>query len=254
MAKPSTYIKLDRNIMKWRWYQDPNTFRVFIHLLLTANIEGHDFEETTVNRGDVVTSYAKLASELGMTSKMVRTAIDHLIATGEVARSSHPKYSVFSILNYDVYQKSGQARGKVNLLTNCEQPENWARSGAKSGARSERRENQAISTDFSQLESEEGKPLGNNLGSQRASKGQGRGQQLKNNKEIKERKEYNARARETDLPCEGNPSPATPKVGETVYFTNYRGDRVPHVWREKDAVRFKANGYTDVERYILEMT
>ena len=29
MAEKSTFIKLDRNIVKWRWYKDINTFKVF---------------------------------------------------------------------------------------------------------------------------------------------------------------------------------------------------------------------------------
>ena len=51
MAK-TTYIKLDRNILNWRWYKDANTFRLFIHLLLKANIRDHDFEHVTIRRGD----------------------------------------------------------------------------------------------------------------------------------------------------------------------------------------------------------
>lgn len=33
------WICLHRKILKWEWYQDTNTFRVFIHLLLNANWE-----------------------------------------------------------------------------------------------------------------------------------------------------------------------------------------------------------------------
>ena len=254
MAKPSTYIKLDRNILKWRWYQNEKTKSVFLHLLLTANIEDRDFGEVTIRRGESASSYRRLADELGMTTKAVRIAMDHLEQTGEVAHVSYKNFSVFSIVNYDLYQSKGHSGGTPNLLTNCEQTENTAHKRAQKGAQQNERKNQVIPTDLNQPEPNKGTDKGKNNGILRAHEGHTEGQQLKNNKEIKERKEYIARARETDLPCEGNPSPATPKVGETVYFTNYRGDRVPHVWREKDAVRFKANGYTDVERYILEMT
>ena len=44
VADQTTFIKIDRNIMDWRWYQDPNTFRLFVHLILRANIRDHDFE------------------------------------------------------------------------------------------------------------------------------------------------------------------------------------------------------------------
>jgi hypothetical protein len=34
---PGGYIKLYRSLLKWEWYDDSNVFRVFMHLLLTAN-------------------------------------------------------------------------------------------------------------------------------------------------------------------------------------------------------------------------
>ena len=37
------YIKLHRSIMDWRWYDDPNTFRMFVHLLLKANHAAKDW-------------------------------------------------------------------------------------------------------------------------------------------------------------------------------------------------------------------
>ena len=45
----NTFIKLSRKIQSWRWYQDANTMRVFIHILLNANVYDHDFENITVN-------------------------------------------------------------------------------------------------------------------------------------------------------------------------------------------------------------
>ena len=108
MAEPSTFIKLDRNILEWRWYQDGNTARVFIHLILKANIKDKSFRTITVHRGELVSSYQSLASELGLSIKNVRTAIDHLKQTGEVAVKPYSKYSVISIKNYDLYQSDGR--------------------------------------------------------------------------------------------------------------------------------------------------
>ncbi len=115
MGEPTTYIKLDRSIMQWRWYQNGNTFRVFLHCLLSANIEDCDFEEITIHRGEFSTSYAKIAKTLGMSLKEVRTAIAHLKGTGEIKTEKHAKYQVICVLNYDLYQDIsavyGQAEG-----------------------------------------------------------------------------------------------------------------------------------------------
>ena len=104
MASRSTFIKIDRNIMRWRWYKDANTVRVFLHLILNANISDHDFENITVHRGQLVTSQKSLSNDLGLTIKQIRTALEHLKSTGEVAVTQYPKYSLITVLSYASYQ------------------------------------------------------------------------------------------------------------------------------------------------------
>ena len=100
------FIKLSRSIAAWRWYKDANTFRVFIHLLLAANYEPHDFENITVQRGQVVASYQSIADALGLSVRNVRTAISHLKSTGELTGKKYSKFSVFTLLRYDDFQSS----------------------------------------------------------------------------------------------------------------------------------------------------
>ena len=107
-----TYIKLFRSIENWRWYQNANTFRVFVHLLINANIEDCPFEKIVIHRGQLATSYGSIAAKLGLTPKEVRTAIDHLKWSEEVAVKRYPKFQVISILCYDKYQSVGQSNGQ----------------------------------------------------------------------------------------------------------------------------------------------
>lgn len=114
------FIKLYRSLLKWEWYDDINTKTVFLHLLLTVSIEDSKWHGIEVKRGSRISSYAKLAEETRLTAKQVRTAISHLESTGEVARYKHPKFTVFAIKNYDLYQcvasttaSKGQGEGKV---------------------------------------------------------------------------------------------------------------------------------------------
>lgn len=103
------WIKLSRKMLDWRWYQDSNTMRLFVHLLLKANIEVSHYKTTTVHRGELVTSCAQLASELSLSERNIRTALAHLKATGEVSVKWHSKFIVISIENYSAYQGSRQA-------------------------------------------------------------------------------------------------------------------------------------------------
>lgn len=114
MAEKSTFVKVDRNILQWRWYQDANTMRVFLHLLLTANITDHDFEKITIHRGEVATSISSLSRQLKISIRSVRTALEHLKTTGEVTCRIYPHYQVISILEYDRYQAvpTGRTTGK----------------------------------------------------------------------------------------------------------------------------------------------
>lgn len=117
MPEKSTFIKLNRKILKWRWYQDSNTFRVFVHLLLTANVTDRDFEQVTVKRGQLVTSVAHLSRDLKISVKSVRTALEHLKSTNEVAIRTTSKYSVITINNYNEYQKAANTRANEGQAT-----------------------------------------------------------------------------------------------------------------------------------------
>ena len=112
------YIKLHRKLTKWEWYHNANTFRVFIHLLLTANYERRNFEGRTIERGQRVTSISKLSQELKVSVQSIRTALDHLKSTGELTIKTTPKYTIITINNYISYQQL------TNELTNDQQTTN----------------------------------------------------------------------------------------------------------------------------------
>ena len=108
------FVKFDRKIANWRWYHDVNTFKLFFHLIITANYEPKPFENITVQRGQRIASYGTLAEETGLSVRNVRTAIRHLILTGEVTSKSTNKYSVFTIVNYDLYQDNRQTNRQAS--------------------------------------------------------------------------------------------------------------------------------------------
>lgn len=116
----SGFVKLYRSLLNWEWYDDINTKTVFLHLLLTVSIEDSKWHGITVKRGSRVSSFSTLSKETTLSVKEVRTAISHLESTGEVARYKYPKFTVFSINNFDKWQLGasiaagyGQGEGKV---------------------------------------------------------------------------------------------------------------------------------------------
>ncbi|MDE5575785.1 MAG: hypothetical protein K2J11_00155 [Oscillospiraceae bacterium] len=98
------FIVLDRSIIEWRWFKNANVFRVFVYLVLKANYKPCDFENMTIKRGQIVTSYPKISDALGITEAQARTAINNLKKTGEITVNATSKFSVVTIINYDKYQ------------------------------------------------------------------------------------------------------------------------------------------------------
>lgn len=98
------HIKLDRKILSWEWYNDANTFRVFVHLLLMATHKDGRYRGYEVKRGEVVTGRLKLASTLGLSENEVRRSLDKLKSTGEITSRITNRFSIVTICKYDVYQ------------------------------------------------------------------------------------------------------------------------------------------------------
>ena len=94
------FVAFPRGLTDWEWYTEPNTARLFFHLLLTANWQEKQWQGITIHPGELVTSRAQLAKQLRMSEQSVRTALEHLQATGWVTVKTGPKYSVVSINNY----------------------------------------------------------------------------------------------------------------------------------------------------------
>ncbi|HHZ70481.1 MAG TPA: hypothetical protein EYN54_09460 [Methylococcaceae bacterium] len=98
------WIKLHRQILNWEWYDDINTSRLFIHLMLTANHKDNNWRGIKIVRGSRLTSLDKLSSETNLTVSKIRTSIKKLILTNEMTSKSHTQYTVFTMINYDLYQ------------------------------------------------------------------------------------------------------------------------------------------------------
>jgi hypothetical protein len=106
------YIKLFRKMVNWEWYTDVNTKVLFLHCLLRANWKDGSWKGIAYKRGQFITSLNTLAQETGLSIKMVRTALEHLIMTGEVISERQGKGKgqnrIITVLNYDSYQITGK--------------------------------------------------------------------------------------------------------------------------------------------------
>ena len=110
------WIKLHRKIMEWEWYSDINCSRLFIHMLLKANHEEKKWRGYTIKKGTFVTSIKHLSEETGLTQSQVRTCLNKLKSTSEIAIKTSNKFSFISMVNYHLYQvDSKQTDNQISL-------------------------------------------------------------------------------------------------------------------------------------------
>lgn len=105
------FIKLHRQLEDWEWYTNIPVKTLFIHCLLKANHKDKKWQGIVIKKGSFVTSYENLAFETGLSYKQVRTALDKLKMTGELAHEGHSQYSVITVKNWDEFQNEGSQSG-----------------------------------------------------------------------------------------------------------------------------------------------
>jgi len=106
------WIKLHRQLLDWEWYDDINTTRLFVHLLLVANHDDKNWRGIEIKRGQRLTSLDKLSKETGLSVSQIRTCLKKLKSTSELTSKSHSQHTVFTIENYDSYQGSDKPDDK----------------------------------------------------------------------------------------------------------------------------------------------
>ena len=84
----SNFIKVDRKILKWEWWSDINTCRLFLYMLIVAYWKSGNYKGKNIPRGSFPSSLSELSKETGLTENEVRTAIKHLKSTGEITSKS----------------------------------------------------------------------------------------------------------------------------------------------------------------------
>lgn len=108
------WICLYKKLINWEWYQDGNTCRLFIHLLLLANYEDKYWQGQLIKRGQLVTSLEHLSDDLGLSVQQIRTSIKKLKSTGEITSKATNKYTLVTIERYEDYQsKEEKATSKT---------------------------------------------------------------------------------------------------------------------------------------------
>lgn len=106
------WVKIHRSLLNWEWWDDQNTARLWLTVLLSANHKAEHWHGMTIEAGQFVTSYDKLAARSGLTVKKVRTALEHLKKTGEITVKTANKFSLITVVKWGDFQVQTDEEGK----------------------------------------------------------------------------------------------------------------------------------------------
>jgi hypothetical protein len=98
------FVKIYRSLLEWEWWDDINTFRLFMTILLLANWKEKKWHGKTIARGSLWTSLETLSKKSGLTLRQTRTALEHLKATGEVTDRPTNGGRLITVENYSKFQ------------------------------------------------------------------------------------------------------------------------------------------------------
>lgn len=124
----SSWIKLHRSLKDWEWYDDKNAVLLLIHLLVSVNYEDKKWHGIDVKAGSLITSWANLSKDCGLTVKQTRVAMKKLEECGEVARLRADKWQVVTLIKWEKLQctenkragkraEEGQLKGRQRATT-----------------------------------------------------------------------------------------------------------------------------------------
>lgn len=111
-SESNGFVKIDRGILDWEWYGETYTRDLFIHCILRANWKDGSWKGQPYKRGQFITSLQSLANELGCSVRNIRTALNHLISTGELTSEATNRYRIITVCNYDKYQVDNRQADK----------------------------------------------------------------------------------------------------------------------------------------------
>ena len=109
------FIKIDRQILEWRYHDCYYAFTIWMHILLLANWTDGYFKGNPIKRGELVTSINNLMLVTGIKSdNTIRKWLKVFESEDMISLKSTNKYTHINIVNYDKFQDGGETLAELN--------------------------------------------------------------------------------------------------------------------------------------------
>ena len=124
------WITIYRKIQEKSWYKDSEYVHVWLHLILNANYTNKKIwinsKEVEVKRGQLLTSRKSISDKTGVQQSKIYRVLKRLENEQQIKQQKTNKYTIITIVNYELYQKSEQQNERkvnTNRTTNEQQSE-----------------------------------------------------------------------------------------------------------------------------------
>jgi hypothetical protein len=98
------FIKLDRGLLNWEYWEDDAMVKTWVALLILANHEDRVWNGITIRRGQLVTSLGKLEKLLAHKKGTIRSTIARMKRAQQITQESTQRYTIITVCNYERYQ------------------------------------------------------------------------------------------------------------------------------------------------------
>ena len=119
------YIKLWRKSFDSGLHYGSKTWLLWTYILCNAThkeIPMHINGKTiTLNPGDFLTGRKKLSAELMISERGIRTRLEHLESYGNIKIKATNRFSIISVVNWDIYQSDNPDSDQQNDQQNVQQ-------------------------------------------------------------------------------------------------------------------------------------
>ena len=119
------YVKLNRNLLRWEWFDNDIALLVLVRLTLKAAWRDTQYQGVTLQRGQVITTLQEIAEENHITKQQARTTLDRLESTHKITRVGTKKFSIITLLDYDCsFENNTQNNTQITHEQHTEQHTN----------------------------------------------------------------------------------------------------------------------------------
>lgn len=98
------YVKINRQMLEWRFWYSETAVKIWILLLLEANWKDGWFMGKPIPRGSLATSIDNLAIKCGKSRSTVKRWLKVFEEDGQITTKATNRFTVITILKYGLYQ------------------------------------------------------------------------------------------------------------------------------------------------------